>query len=68
MTTTTTSAFILLPTGDAMRKALIGACSHYKDHGLMILNNVGEKLLWVPEPDNAKAAAMRDEIVNALIS
>ena len=62
------SNFIKLPTGDAFSKALIGSCSHYKDHGLMMLNINGEKLLWVPEPDNAKAAAMRDEIVAALMA
>ncbi|MCD9487205.1 hypothetical protein [Photobacterium iliopiscarium] len=62
------TSFIKLPTGDAFSKALIGSCSHYRDHGLMLLNNSGEKLLWVPEPDNAKAVAMRDEIVAALMA
>lgn len=62
------SNFIKLPTGDAFAKALIGSCSHYKDHGLMLLNINGEKLLWVPEPDNAKASAMRDSIVEALLA
>jgi hypothetical protein len=66
------TSFIKLPTGDAFSKALIGSCSHYKDHGLMMLNINGEKLLWVPEPepepDNAKAAVMRDEIVAALMA
>ncbi|NVH52898.1 hypothetical protein HU985_18545 [Photobacterium damselae subsp. damselae] len=65
---TTKSNFIKLPTGDAFAKSLIGSCSHYRDHGLMLLNSSGEKLLWVPEPDNAKAAAMRDEIVAELMA
>lgn len=64
---TTKPNFIELPTGDAFIKSLIGSCSHYRDHGIMILNINGEKLLWIPEPDNTKAIAMRREIVAALM-
>ncbi|MDT3320784.1 hypothetical protein Q4Q52_13580 [Shewanella sp. SP1S2-4] len=70
MTTATQvqSPFIKLSNGDVMRKNLIGSCSHYRDHGIMLLNTNGEKLLWIPEVDNTKAQTMRDEIVNVLIS
>ncbi|WP_217534945.1 hypothetical protein [Vibrio metschnikovii] len=70
MTTNTQSKsrFIKLPTGDALDIGLIGSCSHYKDHGIMILGTNGDKLLYIPQPDNAKAIAIRDEIVEALMS
>ncbi|OOE78669.1 hypothetical protein BZG73_15845 [Salinivibrio siamensis] len=67
-TTHSKNYFLKLPTGDAMDMRLIGSCCHYADHGLMLLNTEGGKLLWLPETDNAKAIAMRDEIVSALIS
>ncbi|MEZ9576489.1 MULTISPECIES: hypothetical protein [unclassified Vibrio] len=66
-TTNKTSRFIKLPTGDAMDVNLIGSCSHYADHGVMLLNTKGEKLLWLPQPDNAKAIEVRNEIVSALM-
>lgn len=34
----------------------------------MLLNAQGEKLLWIPLPDNDKAITMRDEIVAALMA
>ena len=64
----TKNRFIKLQTGDALDRGLIGSCSHYADHGVMLLNTKGEKLLWIPQPDNAKAIAMRDEIVAALMA
>ncbi|HIF9547324.1 TPA: hypothetical protein ACX6S8_003568 [Photobacterium damselae] len=64
----TNNEYILLPNGDLMKKSLIGSCSWYKDNGCILLNNNGEKLLWIPEPDNAKAEAMRDQIVAALMA
>lgn len=60
--------YILLPNGDLMSKDLIGSVSHYDSHGVILLNTKGEKLLWIPQPDNAKAIAMRDEIVAALMA
>ncbi|MCY9877646.1 hypothetical protein OTK59_13900 [Vibrio natriegens] len=60
--------YVLLPNGDLMKKALIGSCSHYADHGVILLNPKGEKLLWIPQADNTKAIAMRDEIVAALMA
>ncbi|MBO2568135.1 hypothetical protein I6M39_03850 [Shewanella algae] len=66
--TQNSTRFIKLPNGDAMRKDLIGSCSHYTDHGIILLKADGDKLLWIPEPDNAKAGAMRDEIVAALMA
>ncbi|GAK85914.1 hypothetical protein JCM19238_3504 [Vibrio ponticus] len=70
MTTNThnKNRFIKLPTGDALDIGLIGSCSHYTDHGIMILGTNGDKLLYIPQPDNAKAIAMRDEIVAALMA
>lgn len=70
MTTNTQNKkrFIKLPNGDAMDIGLIGSCSHYADHGVMLLNAQGEKLLWIPLPDNDKAITMRDEIVAALMA
>lgn len=70
MTTNThnKNRFIKLPTGDAMDIGLIGSCSHYADHGVMLLNAKGEKLLWLPQSDNAKAVEIRDEIVAALMA
>jgi len=65
--TKSTSTFIKLPTGDLLAKALIGSCAHYPDHGVMLLNNKGEKLLWVSEPSNEKAKSLRDEVVTALM-
>lgn len=62
------SNFVKVSTGDVIAKALIGACSHYPDHGVMILNIKGEKLLWISEPSNDKARAIRDEINSALMS
>lgn len=69
MTTNTQNKnrFIKLQTGDALDIGLIGSCSHYADHGVMLLNTKGEKLLWIPQPDNDKAIAMRDEVVTALM-
>mgnify|MGYP000097222790 CR=1 FL=1 len=64
----TSNEYILLPNGDLMMKSLIGSCSWYRDHGCMLLNSKGDKLLWIPESDNAKAVAMRDEIVAALMA
>ncbi|KJG55140.1 hypothetical protein UA38_21260 [Photobacterium kishitanii] len=58
----TKTNFVKTSTGDVIAKSLIGACSHYPDHGVMILNIKGEKLLWISESDNEKARTIRDEI------
>ncbi|MEC6797023.1 hypothetical protein VXS03_08170 [Photobacterium sp. S4TG1] len=58
----TKTNFVKVSTGDVIAKALIGACSHYPDHGIMVLNIKGDKLLWISEPSNEKARVIRDEI------
>ena len=63
-----TSKFIHLPTGDAVQASLVGCCVHYVEHGVMIQNLKNERLVWITEPDNDKAKAIRDEIVAKLIS
>ncbi|EGQ7815281.1 hypothetical protein ABVD54_004167 [Vibrio parahaemolyticus] len=70
MTTNThnKNRFIKLPTGDLLSKDLIGSVSHYGDHGVMLLNTKGEKLLWIPQSDNAKAVELRDFIVGNLLA
>ena len=55
-------------TGDVVLLALIGSCTHYQDHGVMLLNPKGEKLVWLPEPDNEAAKRMRDEVVVKLLA
>ncbi len=65
---TTNEQYVLLSNGDLMQKSLIGSCSHYADHGVMLLNTKGEKLLWIPQADNAKAIEIRDGIVAALMA
>jgi len=64
----TKNTYIKLSTGDLLSKNLIGACSHYIDHGVMILNTDGLKLLWLSEPSNEKAKSLRDEVVTALMA
>ncbi len=59
-------SFITLPTGDAVLISLIGSCAYYPDHGVMLLNTKGEKLLWVSEADNQTAKAIRDDIVSKM--
>lgn len=56
-------SFITLPSGDAVLSSLIGSCSHYPEHGVMLLNVQGEKLLWITETDNEEARRIRDAIV-----
>ena len=55
-------------TGDVVLLALIGSCAHYPDHGVMLLNTKGEKLVWLQEPDNDAAKHMRDEVVAKLLA
>lgn len=62
------SNFITLPSGDALLISLIGSCTHYPDHGVMMLNTKGEKLFWHSEEDNLKARSIRDDIVAKLIA
>ncbi|HHQ4789397.1 TPA: hypothetical protein ACSP21_000249 [Aeromonas veronii] len=62
----TKAPFITLPSGDALLISLIGSCTHYPDHGVMMLNTKGEKLFWHSEEDNVKARAIRDDIVAKL--
>jgi hypothetical protein len=62
------ATYIKTASGDALLLSLIGSCSHYVDHGVMILNTRGEKLLWISEPDNTLAQSIRDDIVEKLLS
>lgn len=55
-------------TGDAVLLALIGSCAHYPNHGVMVLNTKGEKLVWLAEPDNDAAKRIRDEVVAKLLA
>jgi hypothetical protein len=64
----TKAPFIILPSGDALLISLIGSCTHYPEHGVMMLNTKGEKLFWYSEEDNVKAQAIRDDIVAKLIA
>lgn len=63
-----TSKFIHLPTGDAVQAILVGSCVHYPDHGVMLQSLKNERLVWITEPDNDKAKAIRDEIVAKLVA
>ena len=64
----TKNRFVRPSTGDVIAISLIGLCSHYPDHGVMILNVNGDKLLWISEKNNEKARAIRDEINDQLMA